>query len=139
MVTVAGAADARPPLRALTRSRVFQKPVCPMHLMTKTSFLLAATLIAGSATAAEPPPAASSPPSALAELFGDPVIAKGKGVEIKQSRLDKEFILYRANLTARGQDVTLSQRTLREAQLLDRLIVTQLVNEIGRASCRERV
>ena len=96
--------------------------------MTRTSFLLAATLIAGSATAAEPPPAGSSPPSALAELFGDPVIAKGKGVEIKQSLLDKEFILYRANLTARGQDVTLSQRTLREAQLLDRLIVTQLIN-----------
>lgn len=99
-----------------------------MHVMTRTSFLLAATLIAGSAIAAEPPPAGSSPPSALAELFGDPVIAKGKGVEIKQSLLDKEFILYRANLTARGQDVTLSQRTLREAQLLDRLIVTQLVN-----------
>lgn len=99
-----------------------------MHVMTRTSFLLAATLIAGSATAAEPPSAGSSPPSALAELFGDPIIAKGKGVEIKQSLLDKEFILYRANLTARGQDVTLSQRTLREAQLLDRLIVTQLIN-----------
>ncbi len=34
-----------------------------------------------------------------------PIIAKGKGVEIRQSQLDDAFVAFRANLTARGQSI----------------------------------
>jgi len=62
-----------------------------------------------------------------AGLFADPVLVRGKGIEIKQSQLDDAFVAFRANLAARGQNVPENQRLEREAQLLDRLIVTQLL------------
>ena len=60
-------------------------------------------------------------------LFDDPVIARGKGFEIRQTRLEETFIHHKANLASRGKSIPESQRALREAQLLDRLIVTQLL------------
>jgi parvulin-like peptidyl-prolyl isomerase len=60
-------------------------------------------------------------------LFDDPVIACGKGVEIKRGRLEETYIHHKANLASRGKSIPEGQRTLREAQLLDRLIVTQLL------------
>lgn len=56
-----------------------------------------------------------------------PVIAKGKGVEIRRSQLDDAFIAFRANLAARGQSMPENRRDSAEAQLLDRMIVTQLL------------
>lgn len=60
-------------------------------------------------------------------LFDDPVIARGKGVEIRRGRLEESFINHKANLASRGKSIPEGQRTVREAQLLDRLIVTQLL------------
>jgi len=60
-------------------------------------------------------------------LFEDPVIARGKGIEIKRGRLEETYIHHKANLASRGKTIPEGQRTLREAQLLDRLIVTQLL------------
>ena len=77
----------------------------------------------------------------FAELFGDETLARGKGVAVKQSQLDEAFIAYKANLVSRNQNVPEDQRTMREAQLLDRLITTQLlvnrVTEPDRARSRE--
>ena len=77
----------------------------------------------------------------LTELFGDETIARGKGLEVKQSQLDEAFIAYKANLVSRNQNVPEEQRTMREAQLLDRLITTQLlinrVNDADRVRGRE--
>jgi parvulin-like peptidyl-prolyl isomerase len=56
-----------------------------------------------------------------------PVIAKGKGLEIRRSQLDDAFIAFRANLAARGQNIAENKREPAEAQLLDRMIVTQLL------------
>ena len=56
-----------------------------------------------------------------------PVIAKGKGLEIRRSQLDDAFIAFRANLAARGQNLPENRREGAEAQLLDRIIVTQLL------------
>lgn len=64
--------------------------------------------------------------SASAQGFG-PVLAKGKGVEIRRSELDDAFIAYRANLAARGQNISEARRESAEAQLLDRMVVTQLL------------
>jgi len=65
----------------------------------------------------------------MADLFGDPVIARGQGVEIKRSQLEDAFTAWKANLAARGQSISEDQRTFREYQLLDKLIVTQLMNK----------
>jgi peptidyl-prolyl cis-trans isomerase C len=56
-----------------------------------------------------------------------PVIAKGKGVEIRRSQLDDAFIAYSANLAARGSSIPPARREAAEAQLLDRIIITQLL------------
>ena len=59
-----------------------------------------------------------------------PVLARGKGLEIRRSQLDDAFIAFKANLAARGQSIAENKREGAEAQLLDRMIVTQLmVNE----------
>ncbi len=74
-------------------------------------------------------------------LFPDPVIAKGKGVEVKRSQLEDAFTGYRANLAARGQTIPEDKRATTEAQLLDRMIVTQLLaaraTEADKAKARE--
>jgi parvulin-like peptidyl-prolyl isomerase len=61
-----------------------------------------------------------------------PVLAKAKGLEIRRSQLDDAFIAFRANLAARGQTVPEGRREPAEAQLLERMIVTQLL--VGKAT-----
>src|SRR3954470_19128207 len=56
-----------------------------------------------------------------------PVIAKGKGVEVRRGQLDDAFIAYAANLAARGSQIPAARRQAAEAQLLDRIIITQLL------------
>ncbi len=75
---------------------------------------------------------------AAADFAIGPIIAKGKGVEIRQSQLDDAFIAFRANLTARGQSIAENRREGAEAQLLERMIVTQLLVSKGTAEDRER-
>ncbi|HKQ37815.1 MAG TPA: peptidylprolyl isomerase [Verrucomicrobiae bacterium] len=78
---------------------------------------------------------------AAASLFDDPVIARGKGVEVRQARLEEAFIHHKANLASRGKTLPEGQRALREAQLLDRLIITQLLvnraNDADKAKAKE--
>ena len=81
------------------------------------------------APAADPPAKTPASRSRFADLFDDPVIARGKGVEVKQSALDESFIAFKANLAARGQTVPEDHRLFREAQLLERLIVTQILGQ----------
>ena len=66
-----------------------------------------------------------------------PVLAKGKGVEIRRSQLDDAFVAYRANLAARGQTLAENKREGAEAQLLDRMIVTQLLVNNATAADKE--
>jgi len=70
-----------------------------------------------------------SPSGGLAadSLFEDRVIARGKGVEVREANLEEAFIHHKANLASRGKVLPEGQRTVREAQLLDRLIITQLL------------
>jgi parvulin-like peptidyl-prolyl isomerase len=78
----------------------------------KLKLILSAALVAGviSATAATQPVAAStvtnaSPEAAMKALFGDPVVVKGKGFEIKQSDLDQILTGAKANAAAQGQNL----------------------------------
>ena len=81
---------------------------------------------------------AKSSAARLADLFPDPIVARGKGVEVKRSQLEDAFVTYSANLAARDQNIPEEQRPLREAQLLDRLIVTQLLTNRASAADQAR-
>lgn len=63
----------------------------------------------------------------LAELLGDPVIAKGKGVEIKRSQLDAEMVNVQAMASARRQTIPADQIVLIEREKLNDLIGFQLL------------
>src|SRR5262245_2002655 len=63
----------------------------------------------------------------FSELFGDEVLARGNGVEVKQSLLDQAYITQRATTGTGGQSIADDVRLRQEAQLLDRLIITQLL------------
>ncbi len=78
----------------------------------KMKLILSAALMAGviSATAATQPVAVAAstngtPEDAMKALFGDPVIVKGKGFEIKQSELDQVLTGAKANAAAQGQQL----------------------------------
>lgn len=63
----------------------------------------------------------------MKELFGNPVIAKGEGFEIKQSQLDDVMTQVRARAAISGQTISPSQVQLIEAQALSGLIQLQLL------------
>ncbi len=78
----------------------------------KLKLSLSAALMAGviSAMAVTQPvtlPAGTntSPEAAMKALFGDPVIVKGKGFEIKQSEMDQVMTGAKANAAAQGQQL----------------------------------
>jgi parvulin-like peptidyl-prolyl isomerase len=63
----------------------------------------------------------------MASLFGDPVIAKGKGVEVKQSALDEVVLGIKSAAAARNQTIPPQQLMGIESQMLNRLIQIQLL------------
>lgn len=65
--------------------------------------------------------------SKIADLLGDPVIAKGKGVEIKRSQLDAEMISVQAMARAQQQQIPPEQMGLIERQKLNDLIGFRLL------------
>ena len=61
------------------------------------------------------------------DLFGDSVVARGKGFEIKRSQLDDEVIRLKAMAAARNQSIPPEQSSLLEKQVLEQLIQIQLL------------
>ncbi|TSA40658.1 MAG: hypothetical protein D4R57_01565 [Verrucomicrobiales bacterium] len=78
----------------------------------------------------------------VAELLGDPVIATGKGVEIKRSQLDKAMVEIQAVANARGQKIPADQMILMERERLNDLIGFQLLlkkaNDADKAKGKEQ-
>lgn len=83
-------------------------------------------------------PIAAKAAASFDEFAAGPVIARGKSVEVRRGMLDDAFVAYRANLTARGQTIPEARRESAEAQLLDRIIVTQLLVQKATAEDRAR-
>ena len=79
------------------------------------------------ADAAPPAPAQPRFSVSATNLFGDKVLAKGKGVEVRQSQVDEMFIAFKANRAAAGQAIPESLRKKIESDILDKLIATQLL------------
>ncbi len=100
--------------------------------------LAAACLCVQSSNAQTPaaPAAADKPVAAAAEkpaaapadqLFPDTVVAKGKGIEIKRSKLDESLIALRAEAAARGQSIPEDMRSSLEADVLHGLIFKDIL------------
>lgn len=62
-------------------------------------------------------------------LFGDRIVAKGKGIEIKASQVEEGYISFKANKTAAGERVPESAEATKkiEEEILSHLIGTKLV------------
>ncbi len=69
----------------------------------------------------------SNPEATITALFGNPVIAKGKGFEIKRSELDEVMTDLKSAAAAHGQVIPPGQLPQIESQLLNRLIQIQLL------------
>jgi parvulin-like peptidyl-prolyl isomerase len=65
----------------------------------------------------------ANPKDAMTALFGDPVIVKGKGFEIKRSELDQVLSSAKANVAAQGQTLPADF----EIGVLNRLITIQVL------------
>jgi peptidyl-prolyl cis-trans isomerase C len=85
----------------------------------------------------------ANPDATMTALFGDPVIAKGKGFEIKQSQLDQVMVGLKATADSRGETIPPEQMKLYEGQMLNRLIQIQLLlqraNDADRAEGKKMV
>ena len=106
-----------------------------MKMMTKSLALLAVAFLSTQTRAAENAGTTETKPkgtSRATELFGDDVVAKGKGVEIRRSQLDEEFIRAKAQFTVNRQSLTPEQSALLERQILDGLIQLRLL--LGKAT-----
>jgi len=77
---------------------------------------------------AQDKPAETKPADKIAELFGDPVVAKGAGMEIKRSELDAAVMGVKASGATRGQQLGPDQALMLERQVLDRLMQIELLN-----------
>lgn len=109
-----------------------------MKMKVKQIFCVALALTATSAMAATSgAPMATGTPAAtstnaksgdvMAQLFGDPAVAKGTGFEIKRSQLDEVMTGLKASAAARGQQLPAQQESLFEARFLQRMIDIQLL------------
>jgi parvulin-like peptidyl-prolyl isomerase len=94
-------------------------------IFSATLAVLAATNLSA-ATSGEAPTNAA-PVDPMTALFGDPVIAKGSGVEVKRSQLDEVIGAIKAKAMAQGQTISQDQLTQFKQMALSDLIATQLL------------
>jgi parvulin-like peptidyl-prolyl isomerase len=69
----------------------------------------------------------AKPTNAMAALFGDPAVARGKGFEIKRSELDEVMTGLKSAAVAHGQVIPQARLVQIEGQMLNRLIQVQLL------------
>jgi predicted transcriptional regulator len=69
----------------------------------------------------------AQPADKSASLFSDPVVATGKGFEIKRSQVDDAYIDYSAAEAARGRTVPEQDRAEIRAKVLDHLIISKIL------------
>ena len=62
-----------------------------------------------------------------ADGFSDPVVASGKGFQIKRSQLDDAFLSYNTSVAANGGAIPEDQRDTVRSNLLQHLIITQIL------------
>ena len=98
------------------------------------ALLAGAALTAGPAPAAQPTPPNSTPGAQPSPPSGDPLVAKGKGVEIRRSDLDKEVSAAKSQMLASGRPVKPDQIVAAERQVLEQLINVRLLESKATAA-----
>jgi peptidyl-prolyl cis-trans isomerase C len=68
---------------------------------------------------------------ASTNLFADPVVATGKGFEIKRSQVDEAFLNYSAAEASRGGNVPDTDRQMVRQKLLDHLIIDRILLQMA--------
>src|SRR5262245_51565204 len=81
-----------------------------MKIIQLIALLGVTALTATQSQAAEKTAETNKPPAKEEQLFDDPVVAKGKGFEIKRSDLDEAFVQARASAAARGRSFSEAER-----------------------------
>jgi peptidyl-prolyl cis-trans isomerase C len=93
--------------------------------------LLAASLPVWGAAPDQPAatnaPMAAKPAGDTASLFGNDIVAKGKGVEVRRSQLDEKVIRLKAQAAGRGQNIPPEHMAMVDQQVLDQIIQIQLL------------
>jgi parvulin-like peptidyl-prolyl isomerase len=84
-------------------------------------------LVAALALSLLPAPAQDKT-NALDTLFPDPVVAKGKGFEIKRSALDDAYITYKTVMAQQGQTIPDAARVQIESNILQHLVISRIEN-----------
>lgn len=97
-----------------------------MNIFSKHNIYLAGLAFALWQT---PFPAWAAAPDKPAALFSDPVVATGKGFEIKNSELDEAFLNYSTTLAANGGGIPDDQRDEVRSNLLQHLILTKILTQ----------
>lgn len=96
--------------------------------ITKISCVALATLLAATVHGQTTKPGSTnSATSKLDSLLGDPIIAKGKGIEIKRSQLDAEMIQLQSMAAAQGRAIPPESLPMFQVQKLNDLIAFQLL------------
>ncbi|MDB6065120.1 MAG: Peptidylprolyl isomerase [Pedosphaera sp.] len=105
--------------------------------------LLAAAVVTATVVKADDnPPASTNAPATksaprIEDLLPDSVVAKGKGFEVKRSRLDEELTRVKASITASGRQIPPAQLPMIEVKLLDGLIISDIL--VAKATDADKV
>lgn len=78
----------------------------------------------------------AAPLAAAEALFADPILAKGTGVEVRQSQVDQGFTAYKAARAAMSQPMPPQAEPQIRKQVLEKLIATQIL--VARATPGDR-
>jgi peptidyl-prolyl cis-trans isomerase C len=97
-----------------------------MNQVTKQNVLLAALALG---LWQWPSAVDAAAPDNPAVNFTDPVVATGKGFEIKRSQLDDAFVNYSAGMAANGGGIREEQRDAIRVKLLDHIIITKILTQ----------
>lgn len=104
----------------------------------KPLFLLlaASSLLSGYALADQSAQTNAAPPDQAGKPSGDALVAKGKGIAIRRSQLEKEVESAKLQLAAKGRALRSDQAEGAERQILEQLINVQLLDNKATASDR---
>jgi peptidyl-prolyl cis-trans isomerase C len=80
------------------------------------------------------PAARAATPDKPADTSPDPVVATGKGFEIKNSQVEDAFQSYNANVTAKGSSIPSDKLSMVRSNLLQQLIITKILTQKATAA-----
>lgn len=61
------------------------------------------------------------------DAISDPIIAKGKGFEIKRSKLEDQYVAFKSSAAAQQNSISEQDRDYIQSKMLERLVITQIL------------